>query len=98
LPENYNRRLGLDGVIIQEVSPDTPAAEAGLKGLRFSRRTGRPVGLGDRIVGADGQEVESLDDLVYIFEQAGVGATVTLTVVDDDGRRQVPVRLIALGD
>jgi 2-alkenal reductase len=97
LPENYNRRWGLEGVIVQEVSPDGPAAQAGLQGLRVSRR-GRSVILGDRIIGANGEPVKTLDDLAYVFEQAGVGATVDLRVVNDDGERVITVPLIALGD
>ena len=64
--------LGLDGVVIHEVLRNSPAERAGFKGIRRSR-SGRIV-LGDQIVGVDDQLIRSNEDLLYPFEQAGVGA------------------------
>ncbi|RMH17151.1 MAG: PDZ domain-containing protein [Acidobacteria bacterium] len=94
LPDSYAARWELDGVVIQSVSPGGPAARAGLKGIEITPR-GRVI-VGDRIVAVDGQAVRSTDDLIYLFEQAGVGGRVTLTVERDGEQRQVEIQLIAL--
>ncbi|MEM9292979.1 MAG: trypsin-like peptidase domain-containing protein [Acidobacteriota bacterium] len=95
LADRYARRWGLEGVILQRVLSGGPADRAGLEGLRSSRR-GRRVILGDRIVAVNGEAVQSLDDLFYAFETAGVGVSVQLTVVNEQGSREVPVTLQAL--
>ncbi|MCB1032646.1 MAG: trypsin-like peptidase domain-containing protein, partial [Acidobacteria bacterium] len=95
VPDQYARRSGLDGVILRNVVPGTPAAAAGLEGLSRDRR-GRWL-LGDRIVAVNGEAVSSLDDLVYAFDQLGVGAQARLTVVGaDEKSREVSVTLSAL--
>ncbi|HKY31755.1 MAG TPA: trypsin-like peptidase domain-containing protein [Candidatus Polarisedimenticolia bacterium] len=94
LRESMAQRLGLEGIIIGEVSPGGPAARAGLEGVRQSR-SGRWA-IGDRIVAVDGRKVGSADDLLHLFESAGVGAEVTLTVERDGRSREVKVKLIPL--
>ncbi len=94
LPDHYARRQGLSGVVIQDVVPGGAADRADLVGLRESR-LGRLV-LGDVIVAVDGRRIESLDDMVTAFENAGVGATVALTVRRDRQEREVRVQLMAL--
>ncbi len=92
LPDRYAERLELKGVIVRDVTPRGPADRAGLQGLEQDRN-GRPV-LGDIIVGVNGQSVENSDDLLHVFEGAGVGATVTLTVERDGKRRDVRLALV----
>jgi S1-C subfamily serine protease len=94
LPDHITTRLGLEGVVLYEIAHDSPADRAGLKGLRTSR-TGRAIA-GDRIVAVDGEPVHSGDDLMHLFENAGVGGRVTLTVIDEDQKRQVALTLMAL--
>jgi S1-C subfamily serine protease len=94
IPEWYKAQLGFEGVAIAEVMPGGPAARAGLQGVQVTRT--RRVILGDRIVAVDGKPVRTEDDLRDAFELAGVGATVTLTVTRDGGRRQVPVQLVQI--
>jgi len=96
IPQRYNAQLGIDGVAIAEVLPDGPAARAGLQGAQVTRA--RRVILGDRIVGVDGKPVRSEDDLRDAFETAGVGSSVTLTVVRGRERRDVKVSLIAVDE
>jgi len=78
--------------VIAEVFPDSPAARAGLQGAQLT--PSRRVILGDRIVAVDGRPVRSKDDLRDVFEAAGVGAQVTLTVVRGSAKRQVRVQLV----
>jgi len=94
LADHWTRRLGLSGAVIYEIADGGPAARAGLEGVRASR--GGRVALGDRIVEVDGRPIRANDDLVLAFEEAGVGATVTLTVVRDERERDVRITLISL--
>jgi S1-C subfamily serine protease len=92
IPERFNAAVGVkDGVAIADVQPDGPAAKAGLTGAQLTRS--RRVVLGDRIVAVDGKPVRSEDDLRDAFETAGVGVTVTLTVIHQSVRRDVRVSL-----
>jgi S1-C subfamily serine protease len=85
------RRYGLEGIVITEVEPGSPAAEAGLEPARVDRR-GRITG--DVIVGVNGVRVLTLADLQDAFEAAGgVGSTVELNVVNGGKRRDVKVGL-----
>jgi len=95
LPDRYARRSRLEGVIVQDVQRGSPAQRAGLQGLYRNRR-GRTV-VGDRVLAVDGQPVDTRDELLYAFEQAGVGAEMTLTVTDGTRVRQVKLRLVAEG-
>jgi S1-C subfamily serine protease len=92
IPESYNDQLGIRGVAIAEVLPDGPAARAGLTGVQITRT--RRLVLGDRIVAIDGKTVRSEDDLRDVFEAAGVGATVVLTVARGNEARDVRLQLV----
>jgi S1-C subfamily serine protease len=92
IPERFNAAIGVrEGVALAEVQPSGPAARAGLAGAQLTRS--RRVVLGDRLVAVDGKPVRSEDDARDLFEAAGPGATVTLTVVGPSGRRDVRVAL-----
>ena len=95
LPAHVAARLDLKGVAVYEVLKGSPAERAGLQGVSYTR-SGRRAALGDQIVEAEGKPVESADDLMHVFEQAGVGATVTLKVVRDGEARTVRIPLVAL--
>ena len=94
IPERFNAALGIEGVALADVAPDGPAARAGLQGAQMTRS--RRVLLGDRIIAVDGKPVRSEDDLRDAFEAAGVGATVTLTVVRHGATRHVRLQLVAV--
>ena len=90
-------RNKLEGIVIREVLPRTPAARAGLRGIRLKRgRLGDEVILGDQIVAVNGKAIESLDDLLHAFERIGVGKRVTLAVLRDGESRKVELTLTAL--
>jgi S1-C subfamily serine protease len=92
IPESYNRQLGIRGVAVAEVLPSGPAARAGLIGVQVTRS--RRLILGDRLIAVDGKAVRTEDDVRDIFEAAGIGATVTLTVARGDEKRDVRVQLV----
>jgi S1-C subfamily serine protease len=92
IPESYNAQLGIRGVAVAEVTPNGPAARAGLQGVQVTR--GRRIVLGDRILAVDGKAVRSEDDVRDVFEAVGIGATVTLTVARGEQKRDVRLQLV----
>jgi S1-C subfamily serine protease len=95
LADNYAKRMGVNGAIIYDVRRGSPADQAGLDGLATSR-SGRVI-VGDVIVAVNDKPVQTGDDLAFAFEQAGVGARVTLTVRRDEAERKVTIKLMELG-
>jgi len=94
LSRNMSRRFGVDGVIIRDVRPGSPAAEAGLTGLAYDRRGG--VRLGDVIIGIGTEEIVDTTDLLKALDPHEVGDEVTLKVDRNGALREVKVRLAAL--
>jgi S1-C subfamily serine protease len=88
------RQLGLEGALIVTVAPGSGAQRAGLRPTRQDA-SGRLV-LGDIIVAIDGEPVANADDVGLRLEQRQVGETVRVTVVRDEERRDVEVRVQAL--
>ena len=93
VPDSIARSNGIEGVAIYQVEDGSPSDEAGLAGITLTRSR-RPV-LGDVIVSVDGKKIRGQQDLFDVFEAAGVGATVRLSVTDGrtDKRRDVRVKL-----
>jgi S1-C subfamily serine protease len=87
------RRLGIRGVIVIAARPGTPAAEAGIRGLS---RTMNGLALGDVIVGIDGKAIENYDDLYNTLDTRKPGETIKVTLVRDDGKVEVSVKLVTL--
>ena len=87
------RRMRLSGVIVIDVEPGGPAARAGIEGVERTRRGQR---LGDVIVGVNGEPVRSTVDLMIAFDDAGIGSTVELTLLNDGDERTVAVELVAI--
>jgi S1-C subfamily serine protease len=84
------------GVLVSEVSPEQPAARAGLRGgTREYIILGQPVTIGgDIILAIDGYELRDFDDLIaYLVRETSVGQEVSLTVLRDGETLQVPVTL-----
>jgi 2-alkenal reductase len=84
------------GALVSEVTDDSPAARAGLRGGEGSIEIeGRQfVTGGDVIVAIGGRDVRSADDVVRIVSQElAPGETVEFTIVRGERRLQVPVRL-----
>jgi 2-alkenal reductase len=77
------------GVIIAQVMPGSPAAQAGLQGAGLE--TGR---IGDVIVAVNGRRVRTIGELTTDLTDAGIGHKVELTVLRDDKERKVTVTVI----
>jgi len=89
--EAATAQLGITGVVIAAVVPDTPAARAGLKGI--DQETGR---LGDVITGIDDRPVRRLPDLTDRLEEVGIGKPVTLALLRSGGTDKVQVEVADL--
>ena len=93
LSDRWAARLPVDGAVVQRVLRGSAAAQAGLEGLRDSRRG---LILGDVIVAVGDEPVRSTDDLRLAFEEIGVGGRAQLTVERDGRQRKVEVELMPI--
>ncbi len=89
-------RAGIAGIVLADVDPQSPAADAGL--MPFNKRTGE---LGDVITAANGRPVVSMTGLVSEMERTGINNTLELTVQrnfypNQQRERQVKVKVIDL--
>ncbi len=91
--QRLERRYGIKGVVVLDVLAQTPAAEAGLRGIV---RTPRGIALGDVIVGLDDEKVENYDDLYNTLDRFEPGAKVKVWVVRDENRLSFELDLIEI--
>ncbi len=92
LSETMAARLDVDGVVIADVMPGSPAAGANLQGL--DARAGR---LGDVITHANGKRVHSVADLAVQLQEVGVGNEATLRVTRHGQSRTVRLPVVDMG-
>jgi S1-C subfamily serine protease len=89
-----NQRLNLPaGVVLVQVTPNGPAARAGLQ--PFRRAQGGDIVAGDVITAVDNEPVKDLDDMLTLFERRAPGETVTLSVWRNGNLRKQAVTLMA---
>jgi S1-C subfamily serine protease len=78
-PDQVTEQLGLKGVLVRAVQPESAAERAG---FRPTERTDNgDIVLGDLIVAVEGKQVASNEQLLSTLEKYAVGDTVTVTVV-----------------
>jgi S1-C subfamily serine protease len=82
-------RLGVDGIVVVQTTPGSPAARAGLRGVDSSSGS-----IGDVIVEANGKRVRRLSDLTDTIEQVGVGRSVEITVSHDGQERKLEIQIV----
>jgi S1-C subfamily serine protease len=88
------RRVGIEhGALIMKVVPNSPAAQAGLQGVE--RDENGNIHLGDIIVAIDGKRIDNMNDLYEALEHHRVGDTVKLTIVREEQRQDLQVKLQA---
>lgn len=83
-------RIESPGALVRDVPPDSSAAKAGIRGLTFE---GEETVLGDLIVAVDGEPIRSNSDLSDLIQEQEVNQTVTVTILRDGQRQEVPVKL-----
>mmetsp|Transcript_35005 Transcript_35005/g.68114 ORF Transcript_35005/g.68114 Transcript_35005/m.68114 type:complete len:506 (-) Transcript_35005:1358-2875(-) len=91
-PDRTARMLGIDaGLLVLQVVPGSPAAEAGLRPT-LRDEFGRPV-LGDIILGANGSRVTQNSDFYRVVNKLGVGDNVNLEVLRKNTRESLSVTM-----
>lgn len=83
------------GAYIADVVPDSPAADAGVRGTSGEAKVDGlsiPVG-GDVVLAVDGEPVRSMDDLILLVSRQNVGDRLPLTILRDGKEIQLSVTL-----
>ncbi len=88
------------GMLIAKLTPDGPAARAGLRGPQVVRKRRGPLSWdtidfasADLITAIDGEAIKNADDFLTAIESKRPGERVELTVVRDGQEFKVPVML-----
>lgn len=79
------------GVLIWNVTPGWPAANAGLRGL--VQTDDGDVELGDIIVGINGEKINDNDELYRVLNKHQINETVNVEIYRQGRRMSLPVRL-----
>src|SRR6185295_10997416 len=75
------RRMGLDGVLVNQVAENGAAAKAGMRST--SRRPNGEIVWGDLIVAINGQAIRDTNDLFVALDSLSVGDAIQVTVHRD---------------
>lgn len=89
----FARRINVNGAPIARISDGSPAARAGLKGLRRDK-WGR-LKLGDILVAVDGKKIATNDELYSYLETKKAGDKVTVDVLRKGHTRSVTLTLMS---
>jgi 2-alkenal reductase len=89
LSEEQAAQLGINGVVVTQVTLGSSAEAAGIRGIDFRRRI-----LGDVITHINGKPVRTVAEIASILQDAGVGSKVEVTVQRDDSRRLVMITVM----
>lgn len=96
IDDNIAYQLGIRGIIVQKIIPNSPADRAGLKGT-IRDEYGR-IHLGDIIVSVDGKDIENYDDFYQILEKKKVGERIKLVFLRNSVKKTVDIQLVDLTD
>lgn len=97
-------RMGLEnatGFLVLNVTEGGPADRAGIRpGDQKAAIRGTPINLGgDVIVAINGEEMKGINDILrYLSEETDVGETITITVIRDGERQDIPLTLGSRAD
>ena len=81
--------MGVLGVVIDRVVPDSEADRVGLEGIDYHNRL-----IGDIIVAVGDQEVRNIDEFIRILDNYAIGRKIMLDVRRGDQIRTVEVEII----
>ncbi len=87
--ESVATRLGVKGIVVLRIVPNSPAARAGLKGVNTEAGT-----IGDVIVSIAGKPVLRITDYTEELERVGVGGKIEITYRRDDKEYSVEVPVV----
>ena len=88
-PETVATQMGVQGIIVMRVFPNSPAGQAGVRGVDTDART-----LGDVIVNVSGKPAKRIPDLTDELERIGVGGKIQLTLKRNDSEHTVELDVI----
>ncbi len=91
--DRVTKRLGIDGVLIMGVFPNSGAEKAGLIATQYDDAGN--VRLGDIIIAVNGDPTPTTESLLDALDALGVGETATLTVRRNNQQLSVDVTLQA---
>jgi len=92
-PDQWAQQIGIEGVPILRVEPNSPAAEAGLEGAK--RNNWGQITLGDVIVAIEDHPTANDDQLLSALEHYKPGETVKISLMRDGKLLIRTLRLIA---
>lgn len=92
-PDQWAQQIGIEGVPILRVEPNSPAAEAGLEGAKRNNRG--QITLGDVIVAIEDHPTTNDDQLLSALENYKPGEKVSISVVRDGKLLTRTIRLAA---
>ena len=93
--ETIASQLGVKGVVILKVRQGSPAARAGLKGIKLN--PDRSASPGDIITAVQGKRVETIAKLMARLDDFQVGQPIKLTVLRDGAEIEVMATLTSEG-
>jgi S1-C subfamily serine protease len=89
-----------EGLLVAALADGGPAQIAGLQGPKITRERRGPFVIekinrlaADRIIGVDGEQVETADDLLTYLDSKRPGERVTLRVLRDGQKIDIPIVL-----
>jgi S1-C subfamily serine protease len=88
--ERWSRSRGIEGIVVAQVQPGSPADRAGMRGAAMGRQGG--VILGDVILAIDGRRVGSVDDMLGALEEVDPGETVVIRAQRAQREREYRIR------
>lgn len=93
MPDHVAARTGVKGVAVYAVYENTPAAKAGMEGLKMNNR--RELIIGDIITAVNSIPVETIEELQAVLDPREPGDEVQLKVERDGKTREVKLKLVA---
>lgn len=91
--QRLERSANIQGVIVLGVMPGSPAARAGLQGIR---QDFEGITLGDVIVGIDDERIENYDVLYNTLDKHHAGDSVKVTTIRNRKKVETTIPLVAL--
>ena len=90
--QQITQRMGVPGLLVMVVEPNSPAERAGMQGTRTTNDGARIIP-GDVIQKVNGKAVNNSDELYAALERRKPGEDITLTLYRDKQTRDVIVKL-----